>query len=190
MITSQARREAQAKTKLRQERIGAAQPSRGLDFPGNLARRPCGLMKTLQRIPVAAVRLVGCAQLLPVNVCTRAPLATDALRKAFGQPFATDNRPGANGIIDTDAAANAPAIVNAVNKAKSVSSFRSSTQDAGQFICVRQHGQRPESFSRTVVPAVFSCIRSKLEQSLRPMPASTACPMTSMVAWPTGTAQS
>lgn len=37
-----------------------------------------------------------------------ARLVTEALAKAFGQPFVIDNKPGANGMIGTEAAAKAP----------------------------------------------------------------------------------
>ncbi len=39
---------------------------------------------------------------------TAARLVTEALTKAFGQPFVVDNKPGANGMIGTEAAAKAP----------------------------------------------------------------------------------
>ncbi|MCW5641614.1 MAG: tripartite tricarboxylate transporter substrate binding protein [Rhodoferax sp.] len=39
---------------------------------------------------------------------TAARLVTEALAKAFGQPFVIDNKPGANGMIGTEAAAKAP----------------------------------------------------------------------------------
>ncbi len=39
---------------------------------------------------------------------TAARLVTDALTKAFGQPFLVENKPGANGMIGTDEAAKSP----------------------------------------------------------------------------------